>query len=144
LSSSVRSKYGSNGFIPHWQNAVSYPSNSKYEGGLVYTKMPKVVFTKTLEECEWENTVLAKGDLVEEIQRLKSQPGNDIIGYGGAGFVSNLIKNNLIDDYFLFVNPVVLGSGMSIFGGRETALLFNLVSAQVFDCGIVVQHFQPK
>jgi len=106
--------------------------------------MPKVVFTKTLEECEWENTVLAKGDLVEEIQRLKSQPGNDIIGYGGAGFVSNLIKNNLIDDYFLFVNPVVLGSGMSIFGGRETALLFNLVSAQVFDCGIVVQHFQPK
>ena len=58
---------------------------------------PKVVFTKTLNESPWANTVLAKSDIVEEVNCLKNQTGKDILVYGGADFVSSLIKENLID-----------------------------------------------
>ena len=58
---------------------------------------PKVVFTKTLNESPWANTVLAKSDIVKEVNRFKNQTGKDILVYGGADFVSSLIKENLID-----------------------------------------------
>ena len=61
-----------------------------------------MVFTKTLDKSVWDNTVLAKGELEAEVMQLKQQDGNDIIAYGGGSFVSHLIRENLIDDYYLF------------------------------------------
>ena len=78
-----------------------------------------MVFTRTLDRSDWANTVLARGDLVDEITRLKDQAGGDIIAYGGASFVSALIPHDLIDEYHLFVNPVALGTGMPIFKALE-------------------------
>ncbi len=77
----------------------------------------KIVFTKTLETFDlevvaWGNTVLAKGDLAEEINKLKNQNGKDIIVYGGATFVSSLIKAGLIEEYHLFINPTAIGYGL--------------------------------
>ncbi len=92
------------GFIPHW---ASIP---EAEGACQMNHTPKVVFTKTLDEPAWENTVLAKGDLVGEMIKLKQQPGKNIIAYGGATFVSALIKEGLIDEYHLFVNPTAIGN----------------------------------
>ena len=97
------------GFIPHW---ASHPEE---EGADKFNSTKKVVFTKTLEKSEWDNTVLAKGDLVDEIAKLKKQDGKDIIAYGGATFVSALIKHGLIDEFHLFINPTAIGNGMSIF-----------------------------
>jgi dihydrofolate reductase len=79
------------GFIPYW---ASHPEE---EGADKFNSTKKVVFTKTLEKSEWNDTVLAKGDLVEEIIKLKKQDGQDMIVYGGAAFVSALIKHGLID-----------------------------------------------
>ena len=75
----------------------------------------KVVFTKTLENTDWSNTVLAKGNLVDEINTLKKQEGGDIMVYRGGAFVSSLMNKGLIDEYHLFVNPSALGIGMPTF-----------------------------
>ena len=94
------------GFIPHWAAVAANPDDPEFAAGKKFTDTSKVVFTKTLSQSEWDNTVLAKGDLVDEISRLKKQDGNDIIAYGGGTFVSALIKYGLIDELNLFVNPL--------------------------------------
>lgn len=66
---------------------------------------------------QWDNTELPKGDLADEIKKLKDQGGKDIIVYGGNSFVTALIREGLIDEFHLFVNPVALGHGEPIFGG---------------------------
>lgn len=125
-------------FIPHW---ATHP---ELEGADKFNNTVKVVFTKTLEKSEWDNTVLAKGDLAEEINKLKSQEGKDIIAYGGASFVSSLIKQGLIDEYHLFINPSAIGNGMTIFKEIDHKHDFKLIKATQFECGIVVLHYEPK
>jgi len=104
----------------------------------------KVVFTKTLDKSEWDNTLLAKGDIVDEITKLKKQEGKDIIAYGGGSFVSALIKHGLIDEFHLFINPTAIGSGMTIFKELDGKQNLTLVKAASFDCGIVVLNYEPN
>ena len=103
------------GFIPHWASVAANPDDPEFTAGQKFTDTHKVVFTKTLEKSKWDNTVLAKGNLVDEITKLKKQDGKDIIAYGGATFVSALIKHGLIDEFHLFINPAAIGNGMTIF-----------------------------
>ena len=126
------------GFIPYW---ASHPDE---EGADKFNHTNKVVFTQTLSKSEWERTVLAKGNLVDEITRLKKQAGQDIIAYGGATFVSALVKHGLIDEFHLFVNPTAIGNGMSIFKELDRTQNLKLVKCTSFDCGIVVLHYEPK
>jgi dihydrofolate reductase len=130
------------GFIPHWTSALTKPEPEN-EGAQKMVDTPKIVFSKTLKKSEWDNTRLATGDLVEEISYLKKQPGKDIIAYGGSRFVSNLIKYGLIDEYHLFINPVAIGNGMTIFKTIDQKLNLKLVKATAFSCGIVVLCYQP-
>lgn len=132
------------GFIAHWTNTMKDKTNPDYEAAKIFVETPKVVFSKTLAEALWENTTIAKEPLVEAVNNLKKQNGKDIIVYGGAEFVSNLVEENLIDDYYLFVNPAAIGSGLTIFGCVKETMPLKLVKATAFDCGIVVHHYQPK
>lgn len=132
------------GFIPHWAAVAADPAHPEQSAGRKFTDTPKIVFSTTLEKSLWENTTLATGDLVDEINALKAQPGQDIIAYGGAAFVASLVKHNLIDDYHFFVNPAALGKGLSIFSALEGMLALTLVKATPFDCGIVVLHYAPR
>jgi len=129
------------GFISYWSNVK--PESEEYPFARRMTDKPKVVFTKTLSKAEWENTTLAKGELKQEVNRLKNQTGKDIIIYGGADFVSSLTRDNLIDEYYLFINPVVLGRGLSISGKIKDRLNLNLDQSIAFDCGIVVNKYHP-
>jgi dihydrofolate reductase len=129
------------GFIPHWA------ANPEEEGALKINTTKKVVFTKTLDNSDpviasGNNTVLAKGDLVDEITKLKNEEGGDIIAYGGAGFVSALIKHKLIDEFHLFINPAAIGNGMTIFKEMNDKLNLTLVKSISFECGIVVLHYE--
>jgi len=126
------------GFIPHW---ASHPEE---EGADKFNSTKKVVFTKTLDHSELDNTVLAKGDLVDEITKLKNQDGSDMIAYGGATFVSALVKQGLIDEYHLFINPTAIGNGLSIFKELDSKKNLALVKSTAFNCGIVVLHYVPK
>jgi dihydrofolate reductase len=130
------------GFIPTWESRLADPKAAD-EGARKFVETPKIVFTRTLSASEWDNTELATGDLVEEIMRLKRQSGGDIIAYGGETFVSSLIKAGLIDEYHLFVNPAVLGSGRAIFQGVDYKRNLSLVKSIAFNCGIVLLHYQP-
>jgi dihydrofolate reductase len=132
------------GFIPYWADVATKPDNPEYTAGKKFTDTTKIVFTKTLDKAEWENTTLAKGDLVEEINNLKNQAGNDIIAYGGGSFVSALIKHDLIDEYHLLVNPTAIGDGMTIFKALNNVQNLSLIEARSFDCGIVLLNYQPK
>jgi dihydrofolate reductase len=120
------------------------PSHPEHSAGIKFTDTPKVVFSQTLEKSEWANTVLAKGNLAEEITRLKNQPGKDIIAYGGATFVSELVKHNLIDEYHLFINQAAIGNGRSIFKALDQQQNLTLVKATAFSCGIVVLNYAPN
>lgn len=120
------------GFIPHW---ASHP---EMEGADKINRTAKVVFTKTLDKSEWDNTVLATGELAAEINQLKSQAGEDIIAYGGGTFVSSLIESGLVDEFHLFVNPVALGNGMPIFQGLGDKQKLELQKSVAFPCGIVL------
>jgi dihydrofolate reductase len=132
------------GFIPHWAGVAADPDNPEVTAGQKFTDTPKVVFTKTLDKSAWDNTVLAKGDLVDEIAQLKKQAGQDIIAYGGATFVSALIKQGVIDEFHLFINPAAIGNGMTIFKELDSKQNLTLVKATSFDCGIVVLNYEPK
>ena len=129
------------GFIPHWATVAADPNHPEHTAGVKFTDTPKVVFTKTLEKSEWANTVLAKEDIVDEINKLKKQNGNDINAYGGSTFVSSLIEHGLVDELHLFVNPAAIGSGLPIFKGNQN---LTLLKASPFDCGIVALKYEPK
>lgn len=131
------------GFIPAWASRAEESNPEEGEFAQKMTDLPKVVFSNSLDKPAWENVTLAGGDLVEEVNRLKQQPGNDLMLYGGASLVASCIRHNLIDEYNLFVNPVILGKGMPIFNGLDGRLKLKLVHSQPFSCGIVAVRYEP-
>jgi len=104
---------------------------------------PKVVFSHTLETVEWNNTTLAKGDLEEEVARLKQDPGKDIVILGSGRLVSALTQYRLIDEYRIMVNPVVLGQGRPLFEGLSDRVRLQLLRTQTFRSGNVMLVYQP-
>ena len=126
------------GFIPHWS------SHPELEGAEFFNSATKVVFTGTLDKSEWENTVLAKDNLIQEIDKLKNQDGKDIIAYGGGTFVSSLIKYELIDEFHLFINPTIIGNGMTIFKDVTSNQNLILKKSIGFACGIAVLSYIKK
>lgn len=132
-------------FVKFWTDVVNNkPDSPWFSFAKKMVDTPKVVFTKTLTESPWANTTLAKGDIADEVNRRKNQSGKDILVYGGAGFVSSLIKKNLIDEYNFFVNPAAIGKGMEVFNGLEETFNLTLIKSRLFECGVVVNCYEPK
>lgn len=128
-------------FVNYWEHVVNtQPDSPEFPFAQKMVGMQKVVFSKTVGTMAGKNLRVEQGDLVAAVQELKNQPGKDILVYGGAGFVSSLILNNLIDEYHLFVNPVALGEGLSIFSGRKS---FRLQDSTVYGNGVVVNTYLP-
>jgi dihydrofolate reductase len=131
-------------FISYWSNVVNKPDDPWYEFAKKMIETPKVVFTKTLNKSRWINTDIARGDLIEEVSKIKSQNGRDIIVYGGASFDSSLIKEKLIDEFYLFINPVAIGNGMTIFKDLNEIQKYTLIESKAFECGIVLLRYEAK
>ena len=131
-------------YLPFWNDAYSKPDSMMYEVAKIKAGQRKIVFTKTLEQSLWENAELAQGDLVEEVNKLKRQAGKDIIVYGGSSFVAELVRENLIDVFYLYVNPVVLGSGTPVFGAVKDWQHLTLIQSTAFTCGIVLLHYERQ
>lgn len=129
------------GFIPAW---AAGPEGEDKEAIAKMNDTPKVVISNSLTESPWENAVVAGGDLAETVNRLKAQPGGDMIVYGGGTLVSGLIAEGLIDELHLFVNPTAIGTGMPVFADHGAYQRLRLVAAQPFACGITALHFAPK
>lgn len=130
-------------YIPYWEDVNTKPDDTMHEVAERIVRARKVVFTKTLDRSEWNNTDLATGDLLEEVAKLKRQPGKDLIVYGGSSFVSALIAAGLIDEFHLFVNPVAIGHGGAIFYGLKQYRPLELKNSIVYKSGIVLLHYEP-
>jgi len=131
-------------FVSYWTEVVKNPKSRDYAFAKKMVDTPKIVFTRTLDESLWPNTVLAKGDIVEEVNGLKKSPGKDLLVYGGAGFVSSLIKNDLIDEYHFLVNPVAIGDGMTIFSDVGRYFKLKQIDATPYECGITLHNYLPE
>jgi dihydrofolate reductase len=131
-----------NVFISYWLNVMSKPDDPWYAFSKKMIETPKVVFTKTLNKSKWINTDIATGNFIEEVSKIKSQNGGDIIVYGGASFDSSLIKEKLIDEFYLFINPVAIGNGMTIFKDLNEIQKYTLVESKAFECGIVLLRYK--
>ena len=131
-------------YIPFWAETLTQPESMMFEVAKIKERQKKVVFTKTLDKAVWKNTELAKGDLKDEINKLKNQSGKDIIVYGGSSFVADLVKENLIDEFYLFVNPVALGQGVPIFDKLNQWQQLNLIKSKAFDSGIILLNYERQ
>ena len=131
-------------FISYWLDLINKPDDPWYAFAKKMIEIPKVVFTKTLNKSKWINTDLATDDLTDEIIKLKSRDGKDMVVYGGASFDSSLIKLGLIDEFLLFINPVAIGNGMTIFKDLNEIQKFNMVKSIAFDSGIVLLQYEAR
>jgi dihydrofolate reductase len=102
----------------------------------------KVVFTKTLAAPAWQNSKLVKGNLQKEILKLKKQPGKDIIIYGSGKLITSMVElGGLIDEYVLWIHPVVLGTGKPLFKCLPNRLNMKLVKTHTFHSGVVMLDY---
>src|SRR5688572_19473791 len=126
--------------IPYWEKvAKTQEKNPENEFAKFFVKAPKVVFSKTTKTFVGEHTVVENGNLKECIEKLKTKSEKDIIVYGGADFVASLVEQNLIDEFNLFVHPVSLGSGLTIFKNRQK---FKILQSESYRNGIVLNQYK--
>lgn len=101
----------------------------------------KIVFSKTLDKAEWNNTKLIKENISEEISKLKQQPGKDLIIFGSSNLSISLIDHELIDEFRIIISPVYLGKGKSLFTGIHDKLNLKLLKTKVFKSGNVLLYY---
>jgi dihydrofolate reductase len=131
-------------FIRHWQSVADNPHDPDCELGTLISEIPKVIFSKTVQDAEWPNATVLTGDIVGHVNALKRQAGGDMIVYGGRGFVASLVEHHLIDEYHLLLNPVAAGSGQAIFSGLSEIARYRLCTTQVSSTGTVLLQYEPR
>lgn len=104
-------------------------------------RLSKIVFSRTLENVDWQNTKLIRDNAQQEIQNLKMQPGRDMAIFGSANLIASLM--DVIDEHRVMVNPILLGGGSPLFKPRSDRVKLALVSVRPFDSGNVLLTYQP-
>ena len=126
-------------FITYWENVVdNQPDSPQLALAKRMVDMHKVIFSHTQTTIKGRNAEMENGDLATAVNALKNKPGKDLMVYGGANFVSSLISANLIDEYYIYVNPVALGSGLPIFKEKK---ILKLESSTAFSHGKVLNKY---
>ncbi len=126
----------------HWPTAAQNPDAPNYEVeyARIWQGMQKVVFSTTLERVEW-NSRLVRDNIVDEVNELKALPGRDM-SLGGAGIAASFMHHGLIDAYQIYLQPVVLGSGIPMFPSPNSTHNLELVESVTFDSGVVFLCYQ--
>lgn len=102
----------------------------------------KIVISGTMDKAEWNNTMLIKDKIAEEIKALKEQPGKNLVIFGSPGAAKTLLDLGLIDEFLLTICPVVLGSGKSIFGDGVEKIRLKLLSSRMLKSGIIATRYE--
>ena len=128
--------------MTYWETAEENPSLPEHEREFarIWRDLPKIVFSKTLEKVEG-NARLVRDGVAEEVTKLKEQPGKDL-AVGGAGLASTLIKLGLVDEYRLFVSPVLLGGGTTYFPALEERIDLELIETRTFGSRVVYLRYR--
>lgn len=125
-----------------WPTADEDPAAPGYivDFARIWREKPKVVFSRTLQKVDW-NSRLVRDDVAAEVARLKAEPGPDL-SVSGAALAASLMRLDLIDEYGLVVNPVVLGSGVPYFPSLEHRIGLRLLETRTFGSGVVYLHYE--
>jgi dihydrofolate reductase len=115
-----------------YEAMAGYWPMSTHPYAALMNDIPKVVFSRTLDRADWPDSQIARGDIADEVARLKREPGKDLIAHGGASFAQSLARHNLIDEYRLMIHPVAIGSGLPVFKDLTTPLRLELIDARTF------------
>lgn len=126
----------------YWPTVLDDPNESTHslEHARWVQDVKKIVISSTMDKAEWNNTMLIKDNIAEEIMALKEQPGKNLVIFGSPGAAKTLLDLGLIDEFLLTICPVVLGSGKSAFDGVEKIRL-KLLSSRTFDSGIIATRY---
>lgn len=127
-----------------YEGMAGYWSQEKGEIADFMNSVPKVVFSRTLDKADWNNTRLVKGNAEEEVAKLKGQPGKDLFIFGSANLSASLTRKRLIDEYRLGLAPVILGGGNPLFKDDPERLRLRLVEARPLKTGCVILRFQME
>jgi dihydrofolate reductase len=127
----------------YWPTAADKPTATKHdiEHAKWYKEVHKVVLSKTMEDAELANTTIISGNLSDRINKLKQQLGNDILLFGSPTATHSLMEQGLIDGYWLFVNPIILGQGIPLFVNIKDKIKLNLLTTQQFTCGVTELNY---
>ena len=124
--------------------AAAWPSRTDEVGFAdKFNSMPKYVVSSTLENPEWNNTTVLKGDPVEEVSKLRQRPGGDIVVHGSAQLVQTLLEHDLVDELRLMIYPVVLGTGKRLFGETSDKKRLRLTDSKTVGDGITISIYEP-
>ena len=127
----------------YWPTAADKPtaSNHDIQHSKWYKKVHKVVLSKTMNDEGLNNTKIISDNLTERINEIKQQTGEDILLFGSPTATHSLMQLNLIDGYWLFVNPVILGRGIPLFIDIKEKIKLNLLTTRHFDCGVTELNY---
>ncbi|HEY4967378.1 MAG TPA: dihydrofolate reductase family protein [Puia sp.] len=127
----------------YWPTAADQPNASKHdiEHSTWYKAVNKYVVSETMRGKQLEKTKILSGNIFEQVKQLKQQEGQEIIMFGSPGLAGTLMNENLIDEYWLFINPVILGTGIPLFGKNGTEIKLQLVKSIPFSGGVICLHY---
>lgn len=127
----------------YWPTAADKPNASKHdkEHAVWYKHIPKVVLSKTLNSQGLENTTIISDQLSVNINKLKNEEGRNILIFGSPSASHALLSEDLIDEFWIFVNPVLLGKGMPLFKGVNDITSLSLLETKVFSSGVIALHY---
>jgi len=130
--------------MQYWQPLLKNPSGEKSmdDFAIAIDKIPKIVFSHTLKNTEWDSAKLSNKSLEEMVSELKQQPGRDIL-VGSRSLIIQLMKLNLIDEYQLCVHPVVAGSGLPLFENMNDRTILKLIKTKTFGSGAILLYYEP-
>ena len=125
--------------------AAYWPFQTNDDSGVAdyINKVAKFVVSSTLDKADWHNTTILSGNTAEEITNLKRQNGKNIVVTGSAELAQSLMQHNLIDEYRLFLTPVVVGRGKRLFPDSIDAQTLEHVETKIFNSGVVMIRYQP-
>jgi len=128
----------------YWPTAADKPNATKHDiqHSTWYNKVSKVVLSKTMKDANLPNTKIISDNVCNEIMKLKQEEGKEIVIFGSPSVVHTLMPENLIDDYWLFVNPVLLGQGIPLFKNIAAQTKLKLVKSNSFTSGVVCLHYE--
>ena len=130
--------------MEYWRTLLENPSDEKSmnDFAIAIDKIPKIVFSHTLKNVEWESAKLANRDIEEEVLELKQQSGKDIL-VGSRSLIIQLMKLNLIDEYQLCIHPVIAGTGLPLFENIKDRTVLKLIKTKTFSGGAVTLYYEP-
>ncbi len=130
----------------YWPTAADQPNATKHdiEHSAWYNSVQKIVVSTTLKSSQIKNAEIISENLPVEVRKLKDEMGKEIVMFGSPTLTRSLMDENLIDDYWIFVNPILLGNGISLFKDLSHEIKLTLLMSKTFASGVVCLHYEAK